>query len=180
VAFRPTTFPPIDPNDAPFAADGIALNCEYYIYDFALDGVWQYFRLPTDPTILICVACGDFARRLDDMLPADATIAVRNVLTAAYPTGDFTPAANQVVVSNWTQAPYVHGAYSYTRYDDRLAPDNPIPFEARERIREPHGRIHFAGEATWTEAYGTIHGAYNSGVRAAQEILAAIAPVPLG
>ena len=31
-------------------------------------------------------------------------------------------------------------------------------------------RVHFAGEATDRNSFGTVHGAYNSGVRAADEI----------
>lgn len=141
------------------------------------DGVWQYFRLPTDPTILICVAAGDFARRLDDMDDEDVSASVIALLTKAYPNtqADFTPQGDEVVVTNWTETPHIHGAYSYTRYDDRLGADNPIPFEAREIIGDSHGRLHFAGEATWLAAYGTIHGAYESGRETAIEVLEAIA-----
>src|SRR5207253_2624642 len=66
VAFRPTTFPQVDNLD-PKKSNSIEQKFEYYIYDRDEDGVWQCFRLPTDPTILICVAAGDFARRLDDL-----------------------------------------------------------------------------------------------------------------
>jgi monoamine oxidase len=169
VAFRPTRFPQGDGNT-------IEKDCEYYIYDQETDGVWQYFRLPTDTTMLICVTAGDFARRLDDWPNDKVAESVIALLSVAYAAGngDFTPQNGQVV-TNWTHTPNIHGAYSYTRFDDALGADNPVPLEAREQIAKPHGRIHFAGEATWKEAYGTIHGAYKSGHRAATEILEAMA-----
>lgn len=144
------------------------------IYRPDTDGVWQCFRLPTDPAILICVAAGDFARRLDTLPDKQVAGSVIELLEEAYPTGKFKPQNGEVVVTNWTKQDYIHGAYSYTRYDDRLGPMDPIPLAAREEMAKPHGHIHFAGEATWIPAYGTIHGAYNSGVRAAEEILARI------
>ncbi|HYJ83033.1 MAG TPA: NAD(P)/FAD-dependent oxidoreductase [Allosphingosinicella sp.] len=169
VAFRPTKFPITKGNT-------IDEKCEYYLYDEIRHGVWQYFRLPTDPTVLICVTAGDFARGFDDWPDGDVTEMVIELLTGAYPdsNSDFRPANDEKVVTNWTKTPNIHGAYSYTWFNGELGPDNSVPLQARLEIALPHGRIHFAGEATWAEAYGTIHGAYNSGVRAAGEILAAI------
>ncbi len=76
------------------------------------------------------------------------------------------------MVTNWTETPHIWGAYSYTRYDGGPHGD-PVPLDARANIGLPHAgdRIQFAGEATWTKAYGTIHGAYYSGMRAANNIL---------
>jgi len=45
------------------------------------------------------------------------------------------------------------------------------PADIRECGR-PEGRIHFAGEHTSTTHQGAVHGAYPSGIRAANEILA--------
>lgn len=174
VAFRPTAFPQGDQQVEVWKRNSIEVRCEYFIYDEENDGVWQYFRLPTEPGILICVAAGDFARRLDDMDADAVTLIIRNLLTEAYEGGDFTPSDDGVIVTNWTNEPYVHGAYSYTRYDSAYASDDPVPLAARRVLAEPHGRIHFAGEASWTFAYGTIHGAYYTGIRAANGILKAI------
>jgi monoamine oxidase len=167
VAFRPKAFPLQDP-------DSIKPGFEYYIYDDTQDAVWQYFRLPTNDSTLICVAAGDFARALDAESDQAAASSVIALLSRSYPEADFTPIPDEeaVLVTNWTAMPFIHGAYSYTRYNDRFDADNAIGLEARLRLAEPHGRIHFAGEATWPDAYGTIHGAYFSGERAANEILA--------
>lgn len=166
VGFKPRAFPVGEGED-----DQIKEKTEYYIYDRINDGVWQYFRLPTDPDILICVTSGDFAARLDKREDQDVYEVVRDLLGEAYGDGDFKAKADKVVVTNWTKAVPIGGAYSYTWADPSLDPDNPVPFESRIEIAKPHGRVHFAGEATWPDAYGTIHGAYLSGIRAAKEIL---------
>jgi monoamine oxidase len=175
VAFRPTAFPVGDLQKKPAERDSIEENFEYFIYDEEGDGVWQYFRLPTDPTILICVTAGDFAQRLDKEPDKTVALSVLDLLAAAYAgrNGDFKP-KQPPVVTNWSKAPHIHGAYSYTRYDSEHGPDHAAPFEAREIIARPHGRIYFAGEATYARAYGTIHGAYYSGQGAAQDILAVV------
>lgn len=174
VAFRPTTFPPGDAEKPARERDSIEVGYEYYIYDAENDGVWQYFRLPTEPGILICVTAGDFARELDGKQDGPVASIIRDLLSNAYPEGDFTPSDDGVVVTNWTNQPHIHGAYSYTRFDPDYDEDDPFPLSARQLIAEPHGRIHFAGEASWIHAYGTIHGAYFTGIRAANGVLKAI------
>ena len=42
----------------------------------------------------------------------------------------------------------------------------------RDHLAQPvDGRLFFAGEATNRQYFGTVHGAYLSGVRAAKELL---------
>ena len=168
VGFRPTTLPG--------GEDKIVLNKLYYVYDPVLQGSWQYSLLPTDPTVLVCVASGNFALRLDDM-ENDAVLAgLIGLLGEANEDGDFTPQDGsdgepEVAISNWTDTMYIRGAYSYTVYDGGPADDD-VPLSAREWILDPHERCYFAGEATWLENYGTIAGAYLSGDRAARRLIA--------
>jgi len=64
----------------------------------------------------------------------------------------------------WDLDPWSRGAYSYPR---------PGYAQARAALAEPlESRLFFAGEATSAEAPATCHGAYQSGLRAAEEILA--------
>lgn len=160
VAFRPTAMP-----------DEIEINTEYYVYDEEKQGCWQHFRLPTQPDILICVASGDFARKLDGAGNDVALASARRIMSTAYSNGNFKPRDGKFVVTNWSAQPFIGGAYSYTAYDKDRGPDDPVPLNARLEIAKPHGRVHFAGEATWTAAYGTIAGAYLSGERAAKDIM---------
>ena len=71
-----------------------------------------------------------------------------------------TPAAR----SHWLTSPFVGGAYSHAR---------PGYAGARDVLRGPVAeRIFFAGEACSAEFFSTAHGAYQSGVAAAEALLA--------
>jgi len=70
-------------------------------------------------------------------------------------------------VADWGAEPYVRGLYSYpttkTRHSDREALARPLD-----------GKLFFAGEATNTAGHGgTVHGAMETGWRAAREVIAA-------
>ena len=63
----------------------------------------------------------------------------------------------------WSSDPFSRGAYSHCV---------PGRFGAREILTRPlAGRIVFAGEHTEQSAYGTLHGAHLSGLRAARQAL---------
>jgi monoamine oxidase len=65
---------------------------------------------------------------------------------------------------NWQTDPFALGAYSYVGTNGLAAP---------KKLAEPVGNtLFFAGEATNTDGnWGTVHGAIDSGIRAAKEIL---------
>jgi monoamine oxidase len=71
-----------------------------------------------------------------------------------------------VAVSSWAQDPFATGAYSHAlpgHWDKRAVLAAPV-----------NERLFFAGEATSPHSFSTAHGAYESGLRAAQEALAAL------
>ena len=71
-----------------------------------------------------------------------------------------------LVASNWGRMQRIGGAYSYAL---------PTHAAARETLARPlEQRIFFAGEATSAGDFSTAHGAHDSGVRAAEEILATL------
>jgi monoamine oxidase len=68
-----------------------------------------------------------------------------------------------LVASDWTRTTSIGGAYSHAL---------PGHSEARLTLARPYeNRIFFAGEATETSDFSTAHGAFRSGVRAAEEAL---------
>ena len=70
------------------------------------------------------------------------------------------------IVTAWATEPWTKGAYSCA-----------LPGQAHQRaeLAKPLGdRLFFAGEATTVGDNSTCHGAYNSGIRAAREIAAAL------
>ncbi|KQV83837.1 FAD-dependent oxidoreductase [Rhizobium sp. Root1220] len=73
-----------------------------------------------------------------------------------------------LVGSDWAGTPSIGGGYSHA-----------LPGQAAARIALAtpfDSRIFFAGEATHRTDFSTAHGAYESGVRAAEEAIAALAP----
>jgi len=77
----------------------------------------------------------------------------------------FGPKAKEVVGyddNDWALEPYVHG------YVSSMAPGTMTRFG--KALREPCGRIHWAGSETSEEYAGCIEGALRSGIRVAQEV----------
>ncbi|CAN0397303.1 unnamed protein product, partial [Phaeothamnion confervicola] len=70
-------------------------------------------------------------------------------------------------VQDWGDEPFVRGGYSYPRPGFRAA--------APAALAAPvGGRLFFAGEHTNAHAGMSVHAAYDTGTRAAEEVLAAI------
>ena len=67
------------------------------------------------------------------------------------------------VATDWRRDPFALGSYSY------------IPMGASaadmRSFQRPVGAVHFAGEHTVPEFFGTVHAAFVSGLRAAGDIL---------
>ena len=73
-----------------------------------------------------------------------------------------------LIASDWAHTLTIGGAYSHAL---------PGQADARVALARPFdSRLFFAGEATHTTDFSTTHGAYQSGVRAAEEVIAALAP----
>lgn len=77
--------------------------------------------------------------------------------------GDVRKQFDKGAATAWSSDPFSRGAYSHCL---------PGRFGAREILTRPlAGRIVFAGEHTEQSAYGTLHGAHLSGLRAARQAL---------
>jgi polyamine oxidase len=73
------------------------------------------------------------------------------------------PDPTGVLITRWAQDPFAFGSYSYLA----VGASN----RDRARLAEPvAGRLFFAGEATSTDYAATVHGAYQSGQRAARAV----------
>lgn len=108
-------------------------------------------------------AGGAFAHELES---AGETAAVEHALGELVQLlgGEIRRQFDRGAATAWMADPFSRGARSYCL---------PGRFGARKILTRPVGdRIVFAGEHTQQEAYGTLHGAYASGVRAARQLLA--------
>jgi monoamine oxidase len=71
-----------------------------------------------------------------------------------------------LVATSWASDPYSRGAFSYAR---------PGGADGRAALAEPQDeRLFFAGEACSTDAFSTAHGAYATGIVAAESALATL------
>ncbi len=116
---------------------------------------------PAAPLLTVFIG-GERARRLESL--SDSTIAAMLTARLRHCLGAGVPEPLAVLTTRWASDPLALGAYSY------LGPQ--ASGEEQAALARPlDERLFFAGEATIQRLYATAHGAYLSGLRAAQEIL---------
>jgi monoamine oxidase len=128
-------------------------------------GTWSemvdFHRVLGTP-VLLCFQSGSLARAAesldDEALAAGAMAALRSAF------GQDAPDPVAVQASRWAADPFALGSYSYFAKGS-------TPADARALAAPVGERLFFAGEATSTENPSTVHGAYESGLRAAEEIV---------
>ncbi len=128
-------------------------------------GAWvEWFSLVpgTGQPVLVGFNAADFAMGLeasDDRATVDAALqALRGIF------GSGVPDPREALITRWAADPFAEGAYSYNAVGSVPA--------MRDTLAEPvDGRLFFAGEAVSREAFGTVHGAWQSGRLAARAIL---------
>jgi monoamine oxidase len=116
------------------------------------------------PEVLTAFTVGREAKRRSAMSSSDRIEATLAELSAALPEGVDPGTVMEHSVHLWPEDPLALGAYSFL-------PVGVDPIE-RQTLAEPMGQVlFFAGEATnWEGESATIHGAIESGYRAAEEV----------
>ncbi len=120
----------------------------------------NYLTRHWDSNVCIAFAPGRLGRELETVGEAGA---IEHALAelATILGGDIRRQFDRGAATAWASDPYARGSYSHCV---------PGRFGARAILTRPvGGRIVFAGEHTEQSAYGTLHGAYLSGIRAAAE-----------
>ncbi len=106
---------------------------------------------------------GDLAKSLEAEPPGAFSAFAIDELAALFGSS-LRRALRPLAESRWGADPYIRGAYSHAR---------PGQASARATLRQTvEDRIVFAGEACSAHAFSTCHGAYETGVEAAEAILA--------
>jgi monoamine oxidase len=109
---------------------------------------------------------GRFAQSLEDAGPGALAAASIDEIVSILG-NDFRRKLKPLAESRWAHDPFARGSYSHA-----------LPGHARDRavLAAPvDGRLFFAGEATSPDFFTTAHGARDSGERAAEEVMAALA-----
>jgi monoamine oxidase len=118
---------------------------------------------PGHPQGVIAGYCaGPRARKVAELSPADRRDAFVTMLTARLGPKAATPL--EVLEQNWAEEQWTRGC-SMGHF-----PTGVLTQYGR-RLREPVGRIHWAGTETATTSYGAMDGAVRSGQRVTSEIL---------
>jgi monoamine oxidase len=126
----------------------------------------SYQARPFGRPIIQCFFGGEFAARLerDGGMPAMAAFAIDEL--AALRGNAIRRQLTPLAASAWRGDEFARGSYSYAKpghADDRAVLAAPVD-----------DRIFFAGEATSLNFFSTVHGAYETGMRAAAEALASL------
>jgi monoamine oxidase len=124
----------------------------------------SYYIRPFGRPLIECFVGGDGARLRIEAGPAAAFAMAIDELAALF--GDNVRRhVRPLVCSAWSRSGRIGGAYSHAL---------PGHASARAQLARPFDeRVFFAGEATRQGDFSTAHGAYASGMRAAEEMIAA-------
>ncbi len=122
---------------------------------------WWIPQQPTRPALTGLVA-GAYARQLEQQ-PLEQVVATLTApLRQAYPR---MPEPEAALYTRWSADPFARGSYSHI-------PPGARPRDYKALAQPVAGRLFFAGEATLATYPSTVHGAFISGERAADEVLA--------
>lgn len=122
---------------------------------------WLSFVPFTSEPVLMAFHGGEKGFALEELSDAEIVAGAMQTLRVMF--GDDIPEPDGVLITRWGKDPFALGAYSHVP-----------PFasgEDHDALAEPVDDVlFFAGEATSRDYPSTVHGAYLSGVRAADEM----------
>jgi monoamine oxidase len=167
------------------AIDGVGFNCvdkflfvwdeafwddtDLIVYTPERSDLFSYFvngeALVPGSAALITFAYADEARASEGRSDDEMVELLMAHLTDVY--GPDIPRPTAMRRTSWGTDPFTFGSYSF--------PSVTTEMEHFDELAAPHGRVHFAGEHTSRDYFGTVHGAYLSGLRAADEIATTLA-----
>ena len=124
----------------------------------------EYFPVPPGGKsgILVGLAYGDFAMKLEQMDKTQVINKAIDQLQQMEPNISVDDVID-VHITRWASDPLAQGAYIHI-------PPNGTMSDCENLSKSISERLFFAGEATNQIYFGTVHGAYLSGIRVAQEI----------
>ncbi len=123
--------------------------------------IMNYNKLVHKPILLVFFA-GTLARQMENWNDEKVISYIMTRLRAIYHERATMPV--KYVITRWNHNPMSYGSYSYL-------PPNVDVSNYKSLANTVAGQLYFAGEATSATDPATVHGAYMSGVRAAEEVM---------
>lgn len=123
---------------------------------------WVSLKRVANLPVLLGFSAADQARALESQTDAQIIESAMQTLRTIF--GSSIPSPVGAQISRWASDPYALGSYSFN------------PLGAKPILRSnlalgESGRLYFAGEACSAEYFSTTHGAYLSGIAAAQRLM---------
>ncbi len=142
-------------------------DVQYIGYTPDTKGKFNYFMnmlkfLPTTNS-LMTFAFGDYATVTESLSDSEIISEVMAQLKTIY--GNSIPNPTNMLRTKWGQNINTFGAYSF-------APNGTTSTDFDTMAKEINNKLFFAGEHTIRDYRGTVHGAYLSGIREADKIIA--------
>lgn len=140
-------------------------NTQYIAYTSTQRDKFNYFlnmRKFTPNNALMTFAFGDYARQTEVQSDTQIIGEIMPHLRAIY--GNSTPLPKAMLRTRWNSNPHSFGSYSFPSKGARVS-DFSILAESIAN------KVFFAGEHTEADYFGTVHGAYLSGIREAEKIV---------
>jgi monoamine oxidase len=128
-------------------------------------GKWPYFvnyRKLSDSNVLLALSFGDYAQHAEKLTDEQIQKELMTVLKRMF--GKNIPQPNAILVSRWSKDPFTMGAYSFTGVGVTPKDFNQLAIPVNQRL-------FLVGEHTTFDYHGTVHGAYLSGITAAEKII---------
>ena len=122
---------------------------------------WVSFQKAVAKPVLLGFLAADVAAEKELLSDAQIIASAMTVLRSIY--GNHIPDPIDHQITRWNADPFARGSYSFNAV-------NSTPAMRTTLASSLGGRVFFAGEATEITRYGTAHGAYLSGLRAAEEM----------
>lgn len=125
---------------------------------------WVSFMKAARQPVLLGFNAADEGRAMELLSDVEIVASAMETLRTIY--GDKIPEPTGHQITRWASDPLARGSYSFNALGS-------TPEMRRELAKPLRNRLFFAGEATSTAHFGTTHGAYLSGIRAAREMASA-------
>lgn len=123
---------------------------------------WVSFKRVANKPILLGFNAADRGRAIEAWSDKQIVASAMKTLRTFY--GNEIPEPIDYQITRWATDPFAFGSYSFN-------PVGATPKMRKILAASLGNRVFFAGEASERDYFGTAHGAYLSGVRAAHEIL---------